>query len=80
LRGVETGELPGRGWLGATERVLKLAESKIGRRAAVTLIFSWPQVLPEKEIANASRPLMVQFREKRLRLWRERIQPPSSPA
>ena len=78
LRGVEAGELPARGWLGATDRLLKLAESKTGRRAALKLKFSWPQALPDAEIAAFNGRWIAQFREKRLAQWREKIQQPLS--
>ncbi len=76
LGGVETGELPARGWLGAIERLLKIAESKIGRNAALKLKFQWPQALPEAEIAAGKNRLVVRFREKRLTQWREKVQQP----
>ena len=41
LRGVEAGALPARGWLGAVERVLKLAESSHGKKAVRTLGVDW---------------------------------------
>ena len=74
LRGVETGELPARGWLGATERVLKMAESKIGRRAARELSFPWSSVLPETEISASNHRQIVRFRMNRLKQWREKLQ------
>jgi hypothetical protein len=76
LRGVEAGELPARGWLGVTERLLKVAEAKIGGRATRELKIQWPQALPEPEIAASKNPLLVRFREKRLAQWRGKIQQP----
>jgi len=73
LRGVETGELSARGWLAAVERVLKLAESATGRKAAHKFGVDWQQVLPEKEIAASRHRLLLSFREKRLLQWREKI-------
>lgn len=74
LRGVEGGELPARGWLGAAERLFKIADSKTGRNAALKLKFQWPQVLPEKEVAASKHRLIARFREKRLPQWREKVQ------
>lgn len=77
LHGVESGGLPARGWLGAAERVLKIAESKLGKNAAQKLSFQWPRVLPEPEIAACPHRLVVQFRRQRLTQWREKIQRPA---
>ncbi|MFM2082192.1 MAG: hypothetical protein RL380_883 [Verrucomicrobiota bacterium] len=73
LRGVEAGELVGRGWLAAVERVLKLAESATGRKAARKFGVDWQQTLPEKEITASKHRLVVSFREKRLAQWRKKI-------
>jgi hypothetical protein len=72
LRGAADGALPVRGWLGAVERVLKLAESKLGRRAARALELDWNRALPLVEIAASRLPPVLQFREKRLAQWRAR--------
>ena len=72
LRGVEAGELPARGWLGAVERVLKLGESAIGKKAARKFGVDWRQALPEKEIAASHHKLVVTLREKRLPQWLEK--------
>jgi hypothetical protein len=77
LRGVEAGELPARGWLGAVERVLKLAESTLGRKATQRLNVDWLQVLPEAEIAASQSRLVVPFREKRLPQWLAKILSPN---
>lgn len=73
LRGVAEGELPVRGWLGAVERVLKLAESKRGRKAARKLELNWRQVLPETEITASRNRQVVRFRQQRLKLWLEKM-------
>lgn len=70
LRGVTAGKLSARGWLGAVERVLKLAESAIGEKAARRFSLDWRRALPEKEIAAGEQRLVVQLREKRLPQWR----------
>jgi hypothetical protein len=75
LRGVESGELPPRGWLGAIERVLKLAESSIGRNAVRHLGLDWTQALPEVEIAASTHAAAVQLRKKRLPQWRSKVKP-----
>ncbi|HZI32491.1 MAG TPA: hypothetical protein VFF11_09120 [Candidatus Binatia bacterium] len=77
LHGVEAGELPARGWLGAAERVLKIAESKMGRNTARKLPFQWPKVLPETEIAACKNRLVIRFRQERLTQWLEKIQRPA---
>lgn len=77
LRGVTDGSLPVRGWLGAMERVLKLAESKLGRRAARKLELNWRQVLPEIEIAANRNRQVTRFRQQRWKLWLEKNVPES---
>lgn len=72
LHGVVVGELSARGWLGAVERVLKLAESAIGKKAARKLGVDWRDVLPEKEIAASEHSLVVRFRQQRLPQWHEK--------
>ncbi len=73
LRGVSTGELPVRGWLGAIERVLKLAESRRGRQAARKLDLDWAAALPGAEIAVSEAPKVVRFRSGRLVEWRRKL-------
>ena len=73
LRGAESGDLPVRGWLGAVERVLKLAKSKTGRRAAGKLGVDWRQVLPEAEVAACGLRQVEQLRRKRLAQWHTKL-------
>ncbi|PWU19561.1 MAG: hypothetical protein C5B50_06250 [Verrucomicrobia bacterium] len=73
LRGVETGDLPARGWLGAIERVLKLAEASRGLKAARDLEVDWIQALPLIEIAASTHRAAIQLREKRLPLWQTKL-------
>ena len=73
LCGVEAGTLPARGWLGALERVLKLAESSHGKKAARTLGVDWTQALPLTEIAASGHRAANQFREKRLVQWQTKL-------
>ncbi len=77
LRGVETGALPARGWLGAVERVLKLAESSRGKKAVPTLGVDWTQALPLTEIAASGHRTARQFREKRLVQWQSKLVRPA---
>ena len=73
LHGVEAGELPVRGWLGAVERLLKLAESRLGRRASEKLAIHWPDILPHREISAYTVGQVAQFRKKRLALWTTKL-------
>ena len=77
LSGVEANDLPARGWLGALERVLKLAETSLGRKAASKLSISWAHALPEDEIHSSTHPAAVQVRQKRLPQWRRKLGLPS---
>ena len=70
LHGAEANVLPARGWLGAIERVLKIAESKLGKRAVSTLELDWNHALPLAEIAASKLKPVVQFHELRLAQWR----------
>ena len=73
LQGVESEMLPARGWLNAVERVLKLAESSAGAKAARKLGVDWTGTLPQSEISASKHPMVVQFREKRLPHWRAKL-------
>ena len=77
LRGVEDGTLPERGWLGAVERVLKLAASNHGKKAVRTLGVDWTQALPLTEIGASAHRAAKQFREKRLAQWQTRMTRPA---
>lgn len=70
LLGAEVDALPVRGWLGAIERVLKLAESRLGRRSSDTLELNWSHALPLAEISASKLRAVIQFRKMRLALWR----------
>lgn len=72
LRGVEAGELPARGWLGAVERVLKLADSAVGKKVVRKFGVDWKKSLPEKEIAASHHRLVIGLGNKRLPQWREK--------
>ena len=73
LRGVEAGELSTRGWLAAVERVLKLAESATGRKAAKKFELNWQDALPTEEIVRSKLRAVVLLRERRLLQWREKV-------
>ena len=73
LHGVEAGALPARGWLGAMERVLKLAESGRGRKAVRTLGVDWMQALPLAEIAASDHQAAKRLRERRLIQWQTKL-------
>ena len=77
LRGVEAGALPARGWLGALERVLKLAESSRGKKAARIIGVDWTEALPLTEIAASGHRAAKQFREKRLVQWQAKLAKPA---
>ena len=69
LRSIESGELPERAWLNAIERVLKLAESSVGRKAVKKFGVDWTQALPLLEIGASSHRAAAQIRTKRLPQW-----------
>lgn len=73
LRAVESGKTPERGWLNVVERVLKLAEINLGRKATKELGVDWHQALPLLEIATSSHRAAIQLREKRLPQWAARM-------
>jgi hypothetical protein len=77
LRGVEAGTLPARGWLGAVERVLKLAESSQGKKAVRALGVDWIEALPLSEIAASGHRAAIRFREKRLVQWQAKLARPA---
>jgi len=70
LLGTEANTLPVRGWLGAVERVLKLSESKLGKRAVGNLKVDWSQALPLDEVTASRLKPVIQFRDQRLAQWR----------
>jgi hypothetical protein len=77
LRGVEAGTLPARGWLGALERVLKLAESSRGKKAVQRLGVDWTQALPLAEIAASAHRAAKRLSEKRLVQWQSKLARPA---
>jgi hypothetical protein len=77
LHGVEAGSLPARGWLGALERVLKLAESSRGKKAVRTLQVDWTEAFPLAEIAASSHPAAKGVRERRLVRWHSKLVRPA---
>lgn len=73
LEGVESNEISERGWLSAVERVLKMAESSMGRKTTKRLGVDWHQALPLLEIAASRHRAPVQLREKRLPRWSAKL-------
>ncbi|MCX6892915.1 MAG: hypothetical protein NTX51_15570 [Verrucomicrobia bacterium] len=73
LRGVEDGTLPARGWLGALERVLKLAESGRGKKVVRAFAVDWTQALPLTEIAVSNHRLVKRFSENRFVRWQAKL-------
>ena len=63
---VEQGELPAKGWLGATNRVLKLTTSVRSRKAAIRFKIDWSEILPLKEIARSKNEKVMRFIEYQL--------------
>lgn len=74
---LEAGSLSARGWLGALERVFKLAESSHGKKAVRTLEVVWTKALPLAEIAASPHPAAKGFREKRLVQWQSKLVRPA---
>jgi len=77
LHGAEAGSLPARGWLGALERVLMLAESGRGKKAVRILGVDWTEAFPLAEIAASPLPVAKRFREKRLVRWQSKLVRPA---
>jgi hypothetical protein len=73
LARVDATSLPARSWLAATERHMKLAESRLGKRAMVEFAIHWADFLPRKQIEASNNQLIVQFRRKRLVHWTEKL-------
>lgn len=66
LQEVERGTIPAKGWLGAVNKLAKLARSTPGRKAARKFEIRWSEMLPLTEIAGAKNGKIVSFREKQL--------------
>lgn len=66
LQEVERGNLPVKGWLGAVNKLTKLAKSTQGRKASEKLEIHWSEILPLPEIAKAKNEKIISFREKQL--------------
>lgn len=68
---VERGVLPAQGWLGAANKMLKLAKTTHGRRAMNKFGIHWRTVLPLEGIARSKNTKVVRFRESQLPRWPE---------
>lgn len=66
LNEVERGNIPAKGWLGAVNRLMKLARSTHGRKAAQKFEVRWSEILPSAEIARSKNEKIVSFREKQM--------------
>lgn len=66
LREVEAERLPAKGWLGAVNRLFKLAKSTHGKKAAKKFGMEWRDILPLEEIALATDSKISTFREKKI--------------
>ena len=66
LQGVDAGQIPAKGWLGAVNRLLKMSKSTHGRKAAVKFNLVWLEVLPLAEIAQTRNEKIILFRENQL--------------
>jgi hypothetical protein len=64
LDAAERGALPVKGWLGAVNKLSKLAKSALGRKASDKFGIQWPEILPLTEIAKAKNEKIVSFWEK----------------
>jgi hypothetical protein len=63
---VERGRIPARGWLGAVNKLMKLAKSAHGRKVVQKFEVRWSEILPRAEIARCKNGKIVSFREKQL--------------
>ncbi|MEI6076822.1 MAG: hypothetical protein WCS94_14665 [Verrucomicrobiota bacterium] len=66
LQGVDAGQIPAKGWLGAVNRLLKMSKSTHGRKAAAKFNLTWLEVLPLAEITKTQNQKISLFREKQL--------------
>ena len=66
LHEVECGRIPAKGWLGAVNKLMKLARSTRGRSSARKFEVDWSDMLPQTEIARCKNEKIVSFREKQL--------------
>lgn len=66
LREVERGSIPAKGWLGAVNRLLRMAGSSHGRKAAKKYEINWNEILPLTEIIRCRHEKIARFYEKQL--------------
>lgn len=72
---VERGNIPAKGWLGAANKVMKLAKSAHGRKAAKKFAMNWSEILPLEAIAGSQNEKIALFREKQMARWFDSITP-----
>lgn len=56
---VERGNIPAKGWLGAANKIMKLARSAGGRKAAKKFEINWREILPLAEINRSGEKKIV---------------------
>jgi hypothetical protein len=66
---VERGNILAKGWLGAVNKVMNLAKSAHGRKAAKNFKVDWSEILPRAEIARSQNKKIALFREKQMARW-----------
>jgi hypothetical protein len=66
LQAVENSHAPAKGWLGAVNKLSKLAKSTHGRQAAKKFGVRWAEMLPLAEIARAKNEKIISFRENQM--------------
>ncbi|MEI8291848.1 MAG: hypothetical protein WCH99_20455 [Verrucomicrobiota bacterium] len=71
LQEVEAERIPAKSWLGAVNRLFKMFKTTRGRKAASKFGLVWLEILPLAEIAKATNPKIILFREKQLTAKRQ---------
>jgi hypothetical protein len=66
LYAAERGKIPVKGWLGAVNKLSKLAKSTHGRKSSEKFRIRWAEILPLPEIAKAKSEKIISFREKQM--------------
>jgi hypothetical protein len=66
LQAAEQDKILVKGWLGAVNKLSKLAKSTHGRKTSKKLGIRWPEILPLAEIAIVKNDKIISFREKQL--------------
>ena len=69
LREVECSNAPAKGWLGAVNKLAKLAKSTHGRKAAEQFAIRWSEILPLTQITQCKNEKIASFRKEQLTRW-----------